>query len=155
MRRTVLVVVVTLALVVAAVVLALQLRERLQAEQAREDALAVAEGSVVEVLSYDHRRLDADVAEAERLSTGRFLEQYRSATRDLAEQARAGSVVVTARVPSASVQAATPDEVVVLLFVDQTTERADLPEPRVDQNRVRLTMQRVGGRWLVAELDVL
>ena len=154
MRRVVLVLA-TLALVVAAAVLALEVREQQQVEQAREDALAVAEGSAVEVLSYDHRRLDEDVAEAERLSTGRFLEQYRAATRDLAEQARAGSVVVTARVPSASVQTASADEVVVLLFVDQTTERADLAEPRLDQNRVRLTVQRVGGRWLVAELDVL
>jgi Mce-associated membrane protein len=46
---------------------------------------------------------------------------------------------------------ATPDRVVVLAFVNQTTTSSRLQRPQVDQNRVELTMVRsASGRWLVA-----
>jgi Mce-associated membrane protein len=146
---------VALLLLVAVGVLGWQVQQSRDVEEARETARAAAQNAVVAVLSYDHRTMADDVAEAERLSTGAFLEQYRSATTGLSEQAEAGQVVVTARVVHASVQDVTDGRVAVLLFVDQTTDRADLEEPRVEQSRVRLTMQREDGRWLVAELESL
>ena len=52
-------------------------------------------------------------------------------------------------------QSASRDRVEVLLFVDQTTVRTGLEQPRVEQNRVRLTLDDVDGRWLVSGLDAL
>jgi Mce-associated membrane protein len=138
-----------------AAVLGWQVREQRAVERARGEALQVARSTAVVVLSYDHRRLAEDVAEAEELSTGEFLEQYRAATSGLVDQAEAGQVVVTASVQAASVQDAEADRVEVLLFVDQTTRRQGLEEPRTDQNRVRLTLERVDGRWLLSALDAL
>jgi Mce-associated membrane protein len=143
------------ALLVAAAVLGWQVRGQRSVEQARREALQVAQSTAVAVLSYDHRRLAQDIAEAEELSTGQFLEQYRAATSGLVDQAEAGQVVVTASVQAASVQTAEGDRVEVLLFVDQTTRRLGLEEPRTDQNRVRLTLERVNGRWLLSGLDAL
>jgi Mce-associated membrane protein len=143
------------ALLVTAAVLGWQVREERAVERARDEALQVARSTAVAVLSYDHRRLSEDIAEAEELSTGEFLEQYRAATSGLVDQAEAGQVVVTASVEAASVQEAESDRVQVLLFVDQTTRRQGLEEPRTDQNRVRLTLERVDGRWLLAALDAL
>jgi len=109
------------------------------------------------VLSYDHRRLDRDFAEAERLLTGPFAGDYAATSekvvRPTAEQVRA---VVTAEVAaSAVVRAPSADRVVVLLFVDQTTTSTRLDGPKVDLNRVRMTMQRVGAEWKVAGIDAL
>lgn len=142
-------------LVVGAGVLAWTVRGDRAAEQARDDALEAARLAAVEVLSYDHRRIGEDIEEAERLGTGEFLEQYQAATEDLVEQAEAGAVVVRTTVQGASVQSASADRVEVLLFVDQTTTRTGLEEPRVEQNRVRLTLDDVDGRWLVSGLDAL
>lgn len=142
-------------LLVAAAVLAWVVRQDRLEEQARDDALEAAERAAVEVLSYDHRRIEQDVEEAERLGTGEFLEQYRAATQGLAEQAGAGEVVVSTTVQGTSVQSASRDRVEVLLFVDQTTRRTGLEQPRVEQNRVRLTLDHVDGRWLVSGLDAL
>ena len=147
--------VLSLVLVAAAGVLAGAVWEQRSVERAREQALEVAQDTAEEVLSYDHRRMADDIAEAEAVSTGRLLEQYRDATEGLVEQAEEGSAVVRADVQTASVESASQDRVSVLLFVDQTTVREGLAEPLTEQNRIRLTLQRVDGRWLASDLDAL
>jgi Mce-associated membrane protein len=144
-----------LVLLVTAGVLGWQVREQRAVERARAQALTAAESAAVRVLSYDHRTIAADVEAAEAVGTGAFLEQYRAATAGLAEQAAAGEVVVTATVQATSVQSAERGRVEALVFVDQMTARSDLEQPRVEQNRVRLTLERVDGRWLVSSLEAL
>ncbi len=63
--------------------------------------------------------------------------------------------MVTAEVAASSVVRAAENQVVVLLFVDQTTTSTRLEGPKVDLNRVRLTMTRVDGDWLVSEVVAL
>jgi Mce-associated membrane protein len=41
---------------------------------------------------------------------------------------------------------------VVVLFVNQTTTSNRLERPQLDQNRVEMTMTRVGGRWLISQV---
>lgn len=127
------------------------------AERARAAALAAAEQHAVTVLSYDHRRLDEDFARARSVLTGTFADDYAATTekvvRPSAEQVKA---VVTAEVAaSAVVRAPSESRVVVLLFVDQTTTSTRLEGPKVDLNRVRMTMTRVGQQWLVSGIDAL
>jgi Mce-associated membrane protein len=64
-------------------------------------------------------------------------------------------VVVKAEVAAQSVVSATADQVVVLLFVNQTTTSTRLDGPRVDLNRVRLTLVKVDGTWLVNKVVAL
>ena len=64
-------------------------------------------------------------------------------------------VVVKAEVTAASVVRAGDDRVVALLFVDQTTTSTRLEGPKVDLNRVRMTLVEQDGKWLVSELDAL
>ena len=63
--------------------------------------------------------------------------------------------VVKADVAASSVVRADQNRVVVLLFVNQTTTSTRLDAPKVDLNRVRLTMDRVDGRWLVSKVVAL
>ena len=44
---------------------------------------------------------------------------------------------------------------VVLIFVDQTSSNTKVPAPHIDQNRVRMTLTNVHGRWLVSKLEAL
>jgi Mce-associated membrane protein len=125
-------------------------------EQARSAARAAAERYAVTLLSYDHRHLDKDFAAAKKVLTGRFADDYASTTekvvRPSATQVKA---VVTAEVASSSVVRAGENRAVVLLFVDQTTTSTRLEGPRVDLNRVRMTLDRTGGQWLVSGVDAL
>jgi len=159
-RRDLGVLVATLLVVVLATtagLLVVRARGEDAMERARAAALAAAEQHAVTVLSYDHRRLDKDFARARSVLTGTFADDYAATTekvvRPSAEQVKA---VVTAEVAASSVvRAPSENRVVVLLFVDQTTTSTRLEGPKVDLNRVRMTMTRVGQEWLVSAIDAL
>lgn len=61
----------------------------------------------------------------------------------------------TGEAPAASVVSASPDKVVVLLFVNQVTESTQVSGSRVDLNRVRMTMSRTDSGWRVSAVDAL
>ena len=149
-------VVVVVALVVTAALLSVGARGADRTEQARTAAVAAAESAAVDVLSYDYRHLDRDFARAHRQLTGGFADDYRRTTervvRPTAQQVHA---VVKAEVVASSVVRAGQNRVVVLLFVNQTTTSNRLDAPKVDRNRVRMTMARVDGNWLVSQVDAL
>lgn len=153
-----------LLLLLALTVVALLAASLVTVEARQAQALADARTAAVErarvaaevVLSYDHETLDEDFAAALALTTGTFRDEYartsEGAVRPVATETRA---VVEAEVVSAGVVTAAPDEVVVLLFVNQTTTSTRLDAPQTDQNRVRMTMTRSGDAWLVSAVDAL
>jgi Mce-associated membrane protein len=149
--RAGLVAVVVAALAVGGVLLVGQ-RDHGAAQRSGQQALAAARSAAVTVLSYDYRHLDADFAAASALTAQPFTAEYqRTTTKAVRPVATTNAAVVKARVSAAGVVRATPDRVVVLAFVDQTTSSNRLQRPQVDQNRVELTMVRgSGGDWLVA-----
>ncbi|MEU2711915.1 hypothetical protein [Streptomyces sp. NPDC007205] len=156
--------VVLVAALVVAAVLGWQYRQGRQAEQARGEALAAAQKAAPVVLSYDYRHLDRDFARARALLTGHFRDQYGRTTKTVvAPTATKYHGVVKATVatpsdggaPAASVVSATPDKAVVLLFVNQITESTQVPQPRLDLNRVRLTLTRTSDGWKVSGVDAL
>jgi len=153
---TVVAVLVTVVLALAAGLLAVRARGEDRVERARSEALAAAEAHAVDLLSYDYRHLDRDFARAEKDLTGSFADDYAKTThavvRPTAEQVKA---VVQADVAASSVVRAEPNRVVVLVFVNQTTTSTRLDGPKVDLNRVRLTLDRVGGEWLVSRVVAL
>ncbi|MFF5532288.1 hypothetical protein ACFY71_07370 [Streptomyces cinerochromogenes] len=149
---------------VVAAVLGWRYREGQRAEQARGEALAAARKAAPVVLSYDYRHLDRDFARARALLTGRFREQYGRTTKTVvAPTAKKYHGVVTASVatpaeggaPAASVVSAAPDKAVVLLFVNQVTESTRVSGPRLDLNRVRMTLARTSDGWKVSGIDAL
>lgn len=148
--------VVVLALVLTAATLMVKARGEARTERARTEAVAAAESRTVDLLSYDYRHLDRDFARAEAGLTGRFAKDYakttESAVRPTAEQVHA---VVKAEVVSSSVVRAAQNEVVVLLFVNQTTTSTRVDGPQVDLNRVRMTLTRVGDGWRISAVTAL
>ncbi|MFD9969151.1 hypothetical protein ACFWYA_13360 [Streptomyces sp. NPDC059011] len=154
----------TVAGLVAAAVLGTAYAQGRQADEARAGALAAARKAAPAVLSYDHRHLDRDFAAARGHLTGPFLQEYRrTTTKVVAPTAKKYQGVVTASVvtppgggsPAASVVSASPDRVVVLLFVNQVTRSTRVDGPRVDLNRVRMELTRTTGGWKVSAVDAL
>jgi Mce-associated membrane protein len=146
----------TLAALVVLAVVAIKARGAEQVETARDQAQAAATDHVVDILSYDYRHLSRDFARGGAALTGRFKGDYAQTTsrviRPTAEQYHA---VVKAEVAGSSVVSATSERVVVLLFVNQTTTSTRLDGPKVDLNRVRLTLDKTGGQWLVSDVQAL
>jgi Mce-associated membrane protein len=141
-----------------------QYRDGRLTESARTEALAAARKAAPVVLSYDYRRLDKDFSRARAHLTGGFRDEYGKTTKTVvAPTAEKYHGVVKATVaapgsggtPAASVVSASPDKVVVLLFVNQVTESTQVSGSRVDQNRVRMTMDRTGEGWKVSAVDAL
>lgn len=125
-------------------------------EQARTAAVEAARSHATEILAYDHRTLDHDIAQAKATTTGDLRKDYSQLTADLVgPKAKKNKVVVRADVLGSAVVEASPDEVVVLLFVNQVTQSKLLDGPRVDQNRVRMTLTEVDGKWLASDLAAL
>ncbi|MGI5403731.1 hypothetical protein ACQEVG_30625 [Streptomyces sp. CA-135486] len=135
-----------------------------RADGARTQALAAATQAAPIVLSYDYRRLNQDFAAARDHLTGTFRDEYRRTTTTVvAPTAAKYHGVVKATVvkppgggaPAASVVSASPDKAVVLLFVNQVTTSTQVTGPRVDLNRVRMTLTRTDAGWKVSAVDAL
>jgi Mce-associated membrane protein len=146
----------TLAGLVALGVVAYRVRAADQMETARDQAQAVAVDHVIDILSYDYRHLDKDFTRARAALTGKFKGDYAETTsRVVAPTAEQYKAVVLAEVAASSVVSGSADRVVVLLFVNQTTTSTRLDGPKVDLNRVRLTLDKLDGQWLVSDVRAL
>lgn len=107
-------------------------------------------------LSYNYATLPADFAAAERGLTLRMVASYRkTAAGSVTPLARRYHAVSRATVESEGVSAATADTATVLLFVDQTVTNSQLAQPRLDRTRIKASMVKVNGRWLIDALSPL
>ncbi|MCC9739631.1 hypothetical protein [Streptomyces sp. MNU89] len=156
--------VLTLLGLAATATLGLQHREAGRTAEARTAALAAARKAAPVILSYDYRHLDRDFRAARSHLTAPFLGQYsKTTTSVVAPTAKKYRGVVKATVasppggdaPAASVVSATPDKAVVLLFMNQATTSTQISGPRLDLNRVRMTLVRTPRGWKVGAVDAL
>jgi Mce-associated membrane protein len=119
------------------------------------NAQNAARSAAQSILSYDYRNLNSDMTKAEGLTTGSFRQQYEADAPRLLALAKQAQGVVQANVWQAGIVSSSPNQVTVLLFVDQTTTQSSNQTPQLSQNRVKMTMQKVGGNWLVSNLQAL
>lgn len=117
-------------------------------------ALNTANSYAVTLTSVDTGNLDANFAAVLDGSTGEFHDMYAKSSSELRtllidHKATGHGVVV-----NSAVKSATADEVVVLLFVDQTVTNTEVPDPRVDRSRMVMTMQNIDGRWKAAMVEL-
>ncbi len=130
------------------------IRDAEDAQVAAESAPSVAERAAEAILAYDYRRLDADQSAATKFMTGSFAEEYSTTfERTVKSAARTYKAQVSAQVRSSSVVRAGPDQVKVLLFIDQTTKSTAHKRAQVALNRVEFVMVREDGEWLVDDIS--
>lgn len=107
------------------------------------------------IFSYDYRTFDAGVAKAKPFLTGDFAKEYAQTTASLKATAQQEQAVVQAQVSAASVVESTGDHVELLLYLNQYRRNTNISGEKVDQNRVVLTLVRVGGGWKVSAASAI
>lgn len=156
--RQVLVVLALVALVLSGAVFYLlnQVNDARAASEAGDDAVTAARAHAQDLLSYDYRSLDSDFQRGLAATTGGFHSQYQQTTSQLVRpQATQQKVIVQAAVMNAGLISTDGDNANVLLFVDRVTTKAGQKKPTFNQDRVRMSMTKVNGKWLVSKLDAL
>jgi len=122
-------------------------------ESARDESLRAAKDSTIALLSYKPDTVEQQLHAARDLLTGDFRDSYTSLTNDVvipgAKQKQISAVVT---VPAAASVSANPRHAVVLVFVNQTvTVGQDAPTDTASS--VRITMDKIGDRWLISKFD--
>jgi Mce-associated membrane protein len=147
--------VLVVALVAALVVSRIQLNDNDAQSQARSSALAAAQTYAVDVASYDYQHLDQDFARVTAHATGAFKDQFQKASTSLKPLIIQYKGVAKATVRGAGVVQASTDKATVVVFVDQTVTNTNSTTPRVDRNRVTITLVHQGGQWLISQVDLV
>lgn len=123
------------------------------AELARSQSITAARDSTISLLSFRFDTVDRDVAAARERLTGHFLDTYTQRTQEeLIPNAKERHVSATASVPGATSESATDNHAVVLVFVNETIKIGNSAPAEADSS-VRVTLDKIGERWLVSDFD--
>ncbi|MDV7195669.1 hypothetical protein R4419_35965, partial [Mycolicibacterium fortuitum] len=121
------------------------------AQAASVSAVPAATDSTIKMLSYKPDTVQKDLEAAREGLTGAFKDSYNALTHDVViPGAQQKQISAVATVPAASVVSATAKRAVVMVFVNQTTIVGADP-PTATASTVRVTMDKVGDRWLVSD----
>jgi Mce-associated membrane protein len=126
---------------------------KVDAAVARQVVAAASDGAAA-ALSYSSDSLDRDFAAARSHLTGDFLAYYDKFTKDfVVPGVRDKHLTQTVTVVRAAVSELEPNSAVVLVFLNETTVSKDKPQPLITPSGVRITLAKVGGKWLISKLD--
>ena len=119
----------------------------------RTESVRAAVDGTIALLSYRPETVQADLDGAKGRLTGTFLEAYTTLTHDVViPGAQQKHISAAATVPAAASISATSDCAEVLLFVNQTlTIGQDAPTNTASS--VRVTLEKVDGRWLISQFN--
>jgi Mce-associated membrane protein len=141
---------------VAAGILDTQTSNNASTQQERDAAVAAAKTEIPQILSYNYKTLSADLARASADTTGQFSGQFGVlASQLIGPNATKQQTVTKAAVPVAAAVDASGNQVTVLVFVDQSTISKSQPKAQTNSSQLRVTMQKVNGRWLVEQFTAL
>jgi Mce-associated membrane protein len=116
-------------------------------------AMQAAKDSTVALLSYKPDTVEQQLHAARDLLTGDFRDSYTSLTNDVViPGAKQKQISAVATVPAAASVSANPRHAVVLVFVNQTVIVGQ-DAPTDTASSVRVTMDKIGDRWLISKFD--
>lgn len=118
-------------------------------------ALEAARNYAVILTTLDVKNIDINYQQALDGATGEFKDQYSQGSAQLRQVLIDNNAGGKGMVIDAAIKSTTKDRVEVLLFVDQSVTNAVNPSPRIDRNRVQMTMELVDDRWLASKVEIL
>jgi Mce-associated membrane protein len=120
---------------------------------ARDESVQAAKDSTTALLSYKPDTVEQQLGAARDLLTGDFRDSYTSLTNDVViPGAKQKQIAAVATVPAVASVSANPNHAVVLVFVNQTvTVGQDAPTDTASS--VRVTLDKIGDRWLISKFD--
>jgi Mce-associated membrane protein len=124
-----------------------------ESRAAADESIRAASDSTIAILSYKPETVDQDLkAAADRLAEP-FRQQYTQLVTDVvAPGAKQQHISAVATVPAAASVWATGKQAVVLVFVDQVTT-IGTDAPTQSTSSVRVSLNKVDGRWLITQFD--
>ena len=125
-------------------------------EQSRSpalDSMNAAKDSTIKMLSYKPENVADQLNAARDLLTGEFRESYTTLINDVViPGSQQKKISAEASVPAAAVVSADPTHAVVLVFVNQTVVVGE-DAPTDTSSSVRVTLDKIDGRWLISEFE--
>lgn len=122
-------------------------------ELTRDETIGQATEFTTKVLSFRPDSVERDLAAAQRVMTDGFRDNFAARAHDqIVPDAKARNVAAVAEVPGAASVSATPKRAVVLVFADRTITVGSA-EPAEVASSYRVTLEKVDGRWLVADFE--
>lgn len=122
------------------------------ADVARMESMQVAKDSTIAMFSYKPDTVEQQLTDARDLLSGEFRDRYISMTNVVIPGAKEKQVSAVVSVPAVASVSAEPNHAVVLLFVNQTVVVGQ-GTPTDTPSRVRVTLDKVGDRWLISKFD--
>jgi len=123
------------------------------AQVARIESVHAATDNTIALLSYRPDTVEKDLGAARDRLTGTFRDSYTALTHDVViPGAKQKQISATAAVPAAASVSANQDHAVVLVLVNQTVIVGN-DAPTSTASSVRVTLDKIGGRWLISGFD--
>lgn len=125
----------------------------LDSEVARVESVRAATDGTVAILSYKPDTVDKDLEAARDRTMGDFRDSYTSLVRDVViPGSKEKHITAMANVPAAASVSATGNRAVVLVFINQTITIGNDP-PTSTASSVRITLEKIDGKWLISQFD--
>jgi hypothetical protein len=122
----------------------------------RSSALAAAQKYAIDFGSYDYAKLDQDFQLVSSHLTPAFATKYKQISGQLRTVIVQYKGKSTATVEGAGVQSVGANSAVVLMFLDQTVNTTQSATPRIDRNRLKITLaHQPDGSWLISDLALV
>ncbi|HVE26375.1 MAG TPA: hypothetical protein VNC22_13270, partial [Sporichthya sp.] len=100
--------------------------------------------------TYDYTRVEQDFAAVSQNLTKSFAGDYGTATATFRKLIAQVHAKATATVLNSGLSSEGDGKAEVIVFVDQTITNDNVKAPRLDRLRMRLTLEKTDGRWLVS-----
>lgn len=128
--------------------------ESFRVEQvAAAESVAAARDATTAILSYSAGNVEKDLNAARERLTGSFLDAYTKLVNEVViPGSKEKKISAVAQVPAAASVSATSTHAVALVFVNQATTIGN-GAPTNTASTVRVTLDKIRGRWLVSGFD--
>ncbi|WP_134738996.1 hypothetical protein [Nocardioides sp. 503] len=115
-------------------------------------AVDVAATSAKEISQWSYETYDEDTEADAALMTEEFASRFRKTKTDARERVLAAKTAVTAEVAMQGVVRASPEQVVALVYLDQSST-TDGKDSKFSQYMILVTVVRTGSGWLVSKME--
>jgi len=144
-----------LASIVVALLAVRAVHQRDAVTHARADAATAARTEATAMTTYDYRTITADFAAVTANATGTFKTDFAKTSNLLAPMVTKSQAVAKGTVRDVAVEQASSSAATVLVFVDQSVTSKGGGADQSITSRLRMTLSREDGRWLVSAVDLV
>ena len=141
-------------LLVASGILGWQVWQQHQVKEASIEAQRAAVSYAQVLTSIDSNKVDENFKDVLDGATGEFKDMYSQSSVELRQLLIENKATAHGVVVDSAVHEASKNKAIVLLFVDQSVTNTKLPDPRIDRSRMKMTLEKVDGRWRASKVEL-